>query len=261
MFLDEFDKYRAHYVQGARSVLVRTSYPKLEKQPPYLKIKQSSINFDLFFSRDGILLSSIQNTENRKSKTVYSYDYRHRLVFALKVDIINNIIIELNDYKYNDQGFIKSEHSKSSYINSEFEDIRSCIYSYGNNTEEVLMTGNIENDSDCIIYRNYNNQGKVIEEKFIRKPDELVWWDRKEYDKSGDLLKDISLSEKGEIDCIYEYFPKYKGLATGFKCIDENKPYIREHKYIFNDKGHWINQSVMNDGVPHLYYDRTIDYF
>ena len=101
----------------------------------------------------------------------------------------------------------------------------------------------------------------MVEEKFIKGEDGLVYWNKFEYNEEGNLLKEISLDENGNPDGIYEYLPYISGLMSGWNFISNDSNYLKQYLYQFNDLGHWVNQIIMKDGEPQLFYDREIEYY
>ena len=60
------------------------------------------------------------------------------------------------------------------------------IHTYADDKEEIFMTNDsyLEEDEHTL-YLTYDSKQRVIEEKAIRNEDELVWWNKTEYDSKG----------------------------------------------------------------------------
>ena len=89
----------------------------------------------------------------------------------------------------------------------------------------------------------------------------MIYWDKKEFDTQGNLIKIISLNEKGEPDGVTKYYPSKNNLyeANKYNLYDLN--YHHEYFYTLNENGHWINRVRVDDGVPRFICDRVIEYY
>ena len=114
---------------------------------------------------------------------------------------------------------------------------------------------------DATIYNTYDSRKRLIEEKMIRDEDELLYWYKNEYNSKDEMVKQISLSEKGEPDGVYEFMKNENGMNKGYKFTSKDTNYLREYVYTFNEHSHWINQVLMENGEPRYFYDRKIEYF
>lgn len=260
MFLDEFEKYNSQYEKGIKKISVRSSYPKIVKEPIDLKLEKSHGNYDLFFNSKGLLLHSVHTEKNKNFKIIYGYNRKGILIAAMSLLSEKNELISLSEFEYDEKGRIETETCRSFYYSLDCNVISECIHTYKENIHEMLMTSDDE-EEDCTFYYTCDNKKRVIEEKAIRGENELVYWNKNEYDKNDNLIKEISLGEDGEPDGVYEFLPVNNGLATGYHYKSKDTNYLREYSFTFNDKGHWVNQVMLNDGEPRYFYDRIIEYY
>jgi hypothetical protein len=260
MFLYDFENYNSHYEKGIKKISVRSSYPKIVKETYDLKLEKSHGNYDLFFNKKGLLLHSVHNETSKNFKIIYGYNRKGILISAMSLLSESNKLISLSEFEYDEKGRIKTETERSFY-GTEWGLTTKYIHSYSAFAEEMLITNDDEEEEDGTFYYTYDDKNRVIEEKAIRGEDDLIDWNKNEYDKDGNLLKTISLDEYGQPDGVYEFLPLKNGLSSGYFYKSNDRNYIREYSFTFNEKGHWINRVMMNDGEAKYYNDRTIEYY
>lgn len=261
MFLDEFEKYNSQYEKGIKKISVRSSYPKIVKEPIDLKLEKSHGNYDLFFNSKGLLLHSVHTEKNKNFKIIYGYNRKGILIAAMSLLSEKNELISLSEFEYDEKGRIETETVRSFYYSLGSDYTTEHIHSYTDNKEEIFMTSDDEEEDEHTLYLTYDSKQRVIEEKAIRNEEELVWWNKNEFDKDDNLIREISLGENGEPDGVYEFLPVKNGLTSGYNYKSKDSSYLREYSFTLNEKGHWINQVMMNDGEPRYFYDRTIEYY
>jgi len=259
MLLDQFKIYNSEYEKGIKKISVRSSYPKIIKEPIDLKLEKSHGNYDLFFNRKGLLLHSVHN-ERDNYKVIYGYNSKGVLIATMSLLSEKNELLSQSEFMYDDKGRIKTEIDRS-FSDMDKEEATNIIHTYADNKEIIFITGVDGNEDEYTIYLTYDSKHRIIEEKALTNEDELNNWYKNEYDKDDNLIREISLDKNGEPDGVYEFIQFRKGLESGykFKSIDSN--YLREYSYTFNEKGHWISQVMMNDGLPIRFYERTIEYY
>ncbi|MBN1339640.1 MAG: hypothetical protein JXA03_09970 [Bacteroidales bacterium] len=261
MFLNEFEKYNSQYEKGIKKISVRSSYPKIVKEPIDLKLEKSHGNSDLFFNRKGLLLHSVHTEKNKNFKVIYGYNQKGTLISIMKLLSETNELISLSEFEYDEKGRIETETVRSFYYNLGYDVTEEHIHTYTDSKEEIFMSSDDEEEDEHTLYLTYDSKKRVTEEKAIRNEDELVYWNKNEYDKDDNLVKEISLDEHGQPDGVYEFLPFKNGLTSGYNCKSKDSSYLREYSFTLNEKGHWINQVMMNDGEPIYFYDRTIEYY
>ena len=260
MFLDDFEKYNSQYEKGIKKIAFRSTRPKILKEPIDITMEQSHGNYDLFFNRKGLLLHSVHTEKNKNYKVIYGYNRKGILLSAMSLLSEMNELISLSEFEYDEKGRIERETVRSFYYRLDRKVISQCIHTYKENIHEMLMTSDDESE-DCTFYYTSDNMGRVIEEKAIRGENELVYWNKNEYDKDDNLIKEISLDEHGQPDGVYEFLPFKNGLTSGYKYKSKDTNYLKEYSFTFNEKGHWVNQVMLNDGEPRYFYERTIEYY
>ncbi|MBK6701484.1 MAG: hypothetical protein IPG55_16685 [Saprospiraceae bacterium] len=115
-------------------------------------------------------------------------------------------------------------------------------------------------DDEYIFYNTYDLNQRLIETLAIRDAEDIIAWERNEYDNSNDLIKSIELDQYGEISNITEYYYFRDGPKSVYirKSNDSNS--MQEFHYTLDDKGNWINKVNINNGQPKYVYTREIKY-
>ena len=259
MSFGEFLGYKSEYKKGIKKISYYTSRYKLVKESNESVLEKSDISYDLFFNKKGVLLHSV-HTRRRKSKVIYCYNKNGILQTTICLESETNKLLYITDYYYDEEGRIANEECRSFHDYGEIV-TEERTHTYTGNSELMVISSDNEEEDEYRFYFTYDEKRNIIEEKVIRNEDELVWWNKNEYDGDGNQIKQFSLDNDGNTDGVYEYLPVMDGLTSGyhFKSIDKN--YLREYSYTFNERRDWINQVMKNDGEPRYVYERSIEYY
>lgn len=259
MFLNTYEEYCSHYVTGAKKITLNSSYPKITKEPISLKLEKSYGNYSLYFNKNGQLVQSIHFEKSPPYfKIIYGYDKKGNLVSAMKLVIVKNELISISNFTYDNKGRVLTEkvHSPLGYkVNYE------KFYIYSNKGKEVLITNDKGEPEGHTFLYTYDKNFRVIEVKGMLMDGEIFSWNKMKYDKTGNLIEEISLDENEVIHGTYSYFPNKNGLPMGYSFKSKDLNYQRTYSYKFNEKGHWIEKAMFNDEEPRYYYKRTLEYF
>lgn len=261
MFLDEIKKYISEYEIGVRSIVYRTSRPKLLKEPIDLVMIQAPGNYDLFFSPKGLLLESLHFEKIKNTKVIYGYDDKGLLISAICMVQNTNELLSKSEFVYNENGIILKEVVSSGYSRNSCKVINERHHQYKGMTHQIQMTNSLEEEEDCTFYYTQDYLGRIIEEKAISEYDDLLYWYKKEYDFENNLVREISLDNNGSPDGVYEYLPNQKKQMSGYIFRSEDSNYKKEYLYTFNEKDHWTSQVVLTDDEPTYFYERILEYY
>ena len=104
----------------------------------------------------------------------------------------------------------------------------------------------------------YDENGNVIEENRSSGSKEIY-----EYDDKGNRVGDIQYKADGSLRSTSVYKYDEKGNLTERKVFSsDGRPWISQSQaYTFDEVGNWIEQITINDEVPFLIKERTIEYF
>lgn len=212
MLLEEFEKYNSQYEKGAKKISLRSTYPKVDRKTLNLTLEKSFGNYDLFFNRKGVLLHSVHIEKNKSHKVFYGYNRKGILISIMSLLSEKNELLSLSEFEYDEKGRIETETDRSFYylVTTEY------IHTYSDNKEEIFLTSNDEEEDEATVFITYDSKQRVIEEKIIRNEDELVYWNKNEYNSKDEMVKQISLSEKGEPDGVYEFIKVESGMSKGY---------------------------------------------
>jgi hypothetical protein len=254
-------RVQKHYVSHAKQIAFRSVRAKIAKEEPYLNIQETPGNFDLVFSEDGRLLESIHLDTGNPFSIVYVYS-KKRLIRAIKLNRVNNEIIEISEFTYDDRGKRIVAENWRSFIGVILDggDTEVRIHKYDKNKETICITSSFH-DFEAFFYKTYNDKNLLVEEKAIRGTDDLMYWSKFRYGPDQDLVEEISLDEDGKDDGVYQFAHHKTGVSTGYTFQSEQRSYVKEYVYVFNKKDHWINKIVLTNGEPGYSYERTIEYY
>jgi hypothetical protein len=261
MFLDEYLKYFGEYEKGARKICRRSSFQKIDKIKIELHFEKTQGNYDLYFNKQGLLLHSVHFETHKNYKIIYGYNRKGKLLSTIQLMSESNELLELSQFTYDVKGRISKEIVYSYEYNTYPPSLRECEHSYDGNCTKTLLKSSDDENNYCTFFSIFDNENKLIETKAIRHEDELMYWNKYEYDCAGLLKKEISLDENGFQVGLYEFLPHINGLSKGYRFSSSDKSYLREIAYEFNEKGHWITQVLFNDDEPRYFYEREIDYY
>lgn len=241
MFLTSYYKYHSEYEKDAKRIIVRSYRPKVLKEHPYLSFEKYPDNFELFFDKTCELLMAINKIGDESEKTLFRYNNKHNLMYETTRNIAKDELISVAEYKYDNEDRIIQETYRTIEDNKEDEEISENTYSYSKNKTIIKRICGIEGD-ECEEYIIYNERRQVIEQKAILNNDEVIWWEKFEYDDSGKIIRELDIFENGESKEVHH----------------DNS---RESILTYNNKGHWIRETVMDDGEPIILRERIIEYF
>jgi hypothetical protein len=165
MFPDEFEKYNSQFAKGIKKISVRSSYPKIVKEPIDLKLEKSYGNYDLLFNPKGLLLHSVHMEKSQNFKIIYGCNKKGGLIAAMKLLSEMNELLSLSEFVYEDKGRIETETVYSIYFSLGYDVTEEHIHTYTDNKEEIFMTGDDEEEDEHTLYLAYDSKQRVTEEK------------------------------------------------------------------------------------------------
>jgi len=110
------------------------------------------------------------------------------------------------------------------------------------------------------MFLRYSENDKIIEEK-AQTENELLWWDKIEYDDEKNIVKRYSLNYYGEIESFTETQTIEKENSILIKKKTEKGLEKRFIEIIKNKKGDWIIKRVFINGNHHHTTKREIVYY
>lgn len=108
----------------------------------------------------------------------------------------------------------------------------------------------------------YSTTGLLLEEKAYRSEDDLIHWNRLEYDEQNRLIREIGLDTSGHPDG-YRMYHYAEGEQTGYDFIDKDGKISCTHRYKMKYDQHrnWTEELLIKDGQPHSKTVRLIEYY
>jgi len=258
MLTEDFQKLIEQYRKGMKKITHNSITFKIDKSTNEMNTQKGSGNYELYFNIEGRLVHSIHNESNYERKCTYGYNRFGELTTIINLYSSKNEVYSISNFKYDKMGRIEKE----------VEDIVGIKkvelnYTYGENFKCIFLPKTDERDDDAHFYEYYNEKKQLIEKKAYRNNDkeDLIWWIKIEYDENGNKTIEYDLNVDGSIDEITKIFLPVDGLRSGYELISDDNTYVRDIKHTFNERGDWISEVLMNDGVPLIYYERKIEYY
>jgi hypothetical protein len=149
--------YFSMYETGAKSVSVRTFYLGKNTREPAFG------NYDLSFSKSGLLLFSAHTEKNKNYEIAYIYDPAGKLIKYNKLNSVTKELEEVAEYIFDRKGRILRERYRSYYPRlSQKVSNMNIIHTYRPGSEITVITS--DDDDQYRTYYTYNNKGKFVEE-------------------------------------------------------------------------------------------------
>ncbi len=249
------------YEVGAKKISVRTTRLKLTKEPFELKMEPSYRNYDLYFNKQGRLLHSVHPEKHSSSKVFYGYDKKGKLVTALTLQSETSVVVSTSSFSYDVEDKIEKEVCQFWKEGKGFKILEKRTYLYTSVEDAIFITNYEVGKKELMIRSIHAGNNKPIEEYTTGCEGQHDEWLKFEYDDNWNLVKKISLNKKGEPNGIHEYFSSPPRLEQGYKYTSKVYNYMQEYTYIYNDKGHWITEVLMRDGIPSFNKERKIEYY
>lgn len=262
MFFEDCERINKFYVEGAATISYRSARPKVSsKIKHFIDIIKSHGNYDLKYDIDGTMLECVDL--DNQNKTIIQYNERKQPI-GFNTYLINSKYIYAStslEYDNKDRIIHEIHHSR------DFEDENSYserIYKYVGNKEIFIIPADSQNIDKNTLISIYNNKKQIIEAKAYINDKELMFWDKYEYNKLGQLIKEYQLDKYGNSEGYRTYRYNDKGLNVDtrhYKLPSGELEYFHKQIYEYNIFGDWINQVFIRDDEPQYIYERIIDYY
>lgn len=260
MTLDEYKKYAAEYIDGARKISIRNSKPVIEQSTFYFNLEQSFGNYDLYFSPEGRLLYSV-NFEKTEFKTTYGYNDGGLLVAAMMVKLSNGELMELSTFAYDSDGRVITESINVNDFDLDFENSEERIHSYKGNQEKILSSCSLEPEEGYTEIITYDKESGLIKDKTIRRDTLLILRIAYQYREDGSVVREIFSKEDEPPSEAIKYCPGEHGLIAESKHRSKESSSVIKYIYTFDEKGQWTNRMTLEEGEPKYSCDRVIVYY
>jgi hypothetical protein len=249
MFSVNINHFLSLYEKNAKKIAVRTFTPIDENN----NLKKSHGNFDLYFNKKGVLLKSYHFDRNGYVM-IYTYNNKGSLDTILQFKSDANVLISTNVKTYDNND--KLIYEKETYEAFEYE----AFYEYIDNIKITKLISSDKKNEVYYCYEPFDDFNTIIEIKELNN-DDLISWDKLEYDLDKQLTKMISLNKNGDLDAITHYFRDSNDIETGYCFESEDLSYTRKIETVFNENKHWIRKTNYNDNKILFVIERQIEIF
>jgi hypothetical protein len=249
MFSENINHFLSLYEKNAKKITVRTFTPIDEIN----NLKKSHGNFDLYFNKKGVLLKSYHFDRNGYVM-IYTYNNKGSLDTILQFKSDANVLISTNVKTYDNND--KLIYEKETYEAFEYE----AFYEYKDNIKITKLISSDKKNEVYYCYETFDDFNNIIEIKELNNND-LISWDKFEYNSDKQLTKIISYDENEVVDETCRWFEYENNVETGYFCESEDLTYTFKIKTILNENSHWIKQTHFKDDKISYIKERSIDYF
>lgn len=255
-------RFLDYYEPGAAKIFIRTSIPEISLYPPAFHFKHHPLNYDLYFSKHGLLLYSRHfSSSSGDYGFKYSWNSSGLLISVHRFALPSKRLTEKVDFIYNRRKRLLAEYHRGFNDKSEMCYVYSNLYVYSRPLfYEMIMRENNTILERYLFFQVFDDHNRLVEEKVVSYKNETISWTK--YQFSGDtLIRSFELDTGGGIESICEYLPPTGELDSGFRYISLNSSYLREYRHILNNRSHWTACITLDDGLPVLCTERTIEYY
>lgn len=262
MYYDIYNDYIKEYRSGVSRISRSKRNIRLEKDFSLIT-KRYNGNYTLNFSRKGLLTTLIEfefDKDNKISKAIrYIYTYTKDQFIALIVghDVVTNMLTHKIEFSYNTDNQITEEYVTEYLHSGEVLWEIECTHHYKDNYH-LMQHYNSFDEEEHVFETWYDAETGSVEFKLSEHDGTIYDWSKKIYDKSGQLIREFSLNEKGNIEneSEYFYFPKKKvQVSYG------GKKDVFETLIDYDKKHNWSTKSYFKNGELYCVEEQNIDYY
>lgn len=258
------DIYKSACEEGFKSVLVREIMKHQadgETKAHDHIYREYYLRFNKAGKLNQVFFHISWNEDEEPAKRQYVYDMENRLVSSIKICLGTNRVIALCHFDYYRNGKMKSKnyYSFDDEGNCDLHRKESFRYEGFMVHTKILMEMADWSITERITHI-YDEKGNLVEKKTTGKINAGIW-DKFEYDKDNNLCKQASLDENG-IPVSYRIVETTREENQVIEKITigpETK--ILLYEYEKNEKGHWTEQRIYEDGIHRKTTTRKIEYY
>ena len=262
MLLRDFQELASHYQKGMKKISYRNTWVKIQNDNLDLKLTQARGNYDLYFNRAGYLYQSVHFDDYNNARVKYNFDRSNRLVSAIEVLPENDIFLEISEFTYDDQGRIATETCRN--FQGEDKPMKSFyfIHKYIANKDIVSTFINGDAKAEYEMRYTYDENLNLIEMKGFFRNHKMEGWSKFKFDEQNNLINQRHLDNRGRTFKTLNFRPPFlKGTGAPFTCVTPKETYTIDHKYTFNEKGHWTQKIFLNNNEMTTFCTRDIEYY
>lgn len=191
--------------------------------------KNPGMQHEIRFIYNANVLQSEERWTNqrRKSKTTYLYNDKNQKIKEVLIDA-NEKLMYTASFEYDNDRLVLEI-----YRNEQNEVIRKSTYAY-NDEGHIIFQSKLENNIPEVIEQNIYNEQNQLVEQIVTENGTLIWQQNYTYDVKGKVIESLS--------------------------FDGIKRELIAYQYEMDNKGNWINRTMLIDGKPKQIVSRKITY-
>jgi hypothetical protein len=262
MYYDEYNDYTKEYRPGVSRISRTKHHLRLDENFSLITNRYSG-NYILHFSRKGVLTSFTEFEFDKDNKIsgairyVYTYTKHQYIALIIAHDLITHMLNRKIEFNYNADNQITEEYVTEYLHTGEiFQEIE-CTHQYKDNYHKMRHYNSYD-EVEHFFETWYDADAGSVEFKLSEHDGSISDWTKSIYNKSGHLIRECRLNEKGTVSDESEYFylPKkqvqicYGTQQDVFETLIEN-----DHKHIWKTKSHFKN------GELYCVEEQTIEYY
>lgn len=262
MYYDRFNEYNQFYKKGLLKITSTKSYIELGTDCT-LVTKHSDDNYKLTFTPSGLLntLSEYKYDRNNKlykiNQFIFTYDKLKNMRAVLGYELFSNLLTHKIEFSYNDHNLIEEEYYCYFEDGQTLEEEIICSHLYQGNYHKMEHYECLE-EKKYFFETHYDSETGTVDEKITEEDQSLFAWNRKVYNKSGQLTRESELNENGETETETEYFYEANKIISIY--YGEEKTYWET--VIENDSHHHrIQKNHFRNGDLCYIEEQTMEYY
>ena len=253
------------YVLNAKLVSVRRHYYNINTKTLEPEFRPIGVSYYYFFNRRGLLTEVIRRTGRNAARIIYTYNKKNKPICINSFDIVTHQLSRTIFLNYDEKDRIIQEVVYgSSFYQTEMEETDLYEHTYENNLHTVEFVAettsefkDVDDYDDWLIEETLNDCDQVIEFKYTSHLEGLHMWKKYQYSKYGELIHEMTLDEKGETNSEVFFEKDYRIINSN----EEEDSLVFESKFEYNDKGHWVKEYILKNGIICSVVERDIEYY
>lgn len=262
MYYDTYNDYTKEYRQGISKISRTNRNLRLDKDFNLITNRYTD-NYNLHFSRRGLLTTLIKfefDKDNKISKAVrYIYTYTKNQYIAMIIghDLVTNMLTHKIEFNYNADNQITEEYVTAYLDSGELLWEIECTHHYKDNYH-LMQHYNSFDEEEHVFETWYDAETGSVEFKLSEQDGSIFDWTKKIYNKSGYLVREFSLDEKGIVadESEYFYYPK-KEVQVSYG----GKKNVFETLIDYDKKHNWSIKSHFKNGELYCVEEQTVEYY
>ena len=233
--------------------------------------KDSSYNFEYNNNSEIISRKTINESGQTNIEIVYNYDENDNLFEEIEYDFELKRIDFIKKYFYDDNNVLKEivitqapdykwiyQYNSDGIVEKVYIDDSDIAYTY-EHEDSTKVIRYLNNELFETEERKYNSKGKLIERKTLRPDNSISDYWSLEYDKQGNIIKEIDYYYFGEEKYYTKTLNKYDDKNNKIEEKEYNEDGIIEGKRKYDIQGNTLELVNYYNGKSQFKFNYTYD--